>query len=51
MTNEVEYHVDFDGDLILDENDQPIPKTICLCFARSLYECVCGAWDDVPTYE
>lgn len=32
---------------LLDENDQPIPRTICLCAARSPNECCCGAWDDV----
>lgn len=34
-------------ELILDENDQPIPASICLCYAREPSECCCGAWDDV----
>lgn len=46
-----EYHVNSDGELILDEDGQPIPKTICLCYAREPLECICGAWDDVDINE
>lgn len=34
-------------ELILDENGQPIPATVCLCHAYGPLECSCGAWDDV----
>ena len=35
-------------ELIIDpDTNLPIPKTICLCAARSPSECCCGAWDDV----
>ena len=34
-------------ELILDENNQPIPATQCICHAYEPAECVCGAWDDV----
>jgi len=27
--------------LILDENEEPIPLDICLCFAREPSECAC----------
>lgn len=43
----IEYHTQDDGSLMLDENGEPIPKTICICAAREPMECVCGAWDDV----
>jgi hypothetical protein len=42
---EEDYHVDYDGELILDEDGEPILKTICLCAAHSSNECCCGAWD------
>jgi hypothetical protein len=44
MEDEI-YHKDLDGNLILDGDEQPIPITVCLCFARSSSECMCGAWD------
>ena len=31
-------------DLVPDENGEPIPADICLCFAHSASECCCGAW-------
>lgn len=39
------YHKDEDGNFILDESGNKIPSTICLCYAHSTNECVCGAWD------
>ena len=42
-----EYHLNWDGKLLLDEQGEPIPKSICICFAHEPNECVCGAWDDV----
>lgn len=42
-----EYHKDEDGNYLLDSDNEPIPKTICICFAHSPSECVCGAWDGV----
>lgn len=39
------FHKDSDGNLLLDENGEPISKNICICFAHSSSECVCGAWD------
>lgn len=33
--------------LILDEERNVIPSSICLCAARAPSECMCGAWDDV----
>lgn len=34
--------------LILDENEEPIPLSTCLCFAREPTECVCmcTGWED-----
>lgn len=40
-----EYNV-IGEEYVLDENDRPIPRTICLCAAQSANECCCGAWDD-----
>lgn len=40
----VSYHADNDGELLLDEDGDPIPSHICICFAHSDNECVCGAW-------
>lgn len=42
-----EYHIDDDGNLILDELGRPIPNTVCLCYAHEPSECLCGAWDDI----
>lgn len=44
------YHVDFDGNIILDEDGEPIPTTICICHAFEPNECVCGAWDNVDDW-
>lgn len=44
-----EYHTQYDGSLILDENGEPIPKTVCICAAWEPSECCCGAWDDVDS--
>ncbi len=32
-------------ELIFDENGKMIPASVCLCFAHSSSECICGAWD------
>lgn len=45
---DLEYHTDYEGKLVVDENGEPIPIHICLCAAHGPSECVCGAWDDVP---
>ena len=46
------YHADDDGELLLDEDDEPIPSWKCICFAYSAIECVCGGWDrPIPGYE
>lgn len=39
------HHLNWDRSLVLDENDNPIPLHICVCFAHSSSECCCGAWD------
>ncbi len=40
------FHIDpYDGSLILDDDGEPIPKTICICHAYNKFSCVCGAWD------
>jgi hypothetical protein len=37
---------------IFDENGYMIPASVCLCFAHSASECMCGAWDSyVPEWE
>lgn len=50
-TDEIKYHIDSDGKFLLDENGNPILKTICICCARQPLECVCGAWDDVTDWD
>lgn len=40
----VEYHKDCDGNLILDEENKPIPLEVCICAAWNANECCCGAW-------
>lgn len=40
-----DYHAYEDGSLFLDENASRVPKYVCLCFAYSASECLCGAWD------
>ena len=46
------YHVDWEGGEVLDEYGYPIPIHICICAARSPYECCCGAWDvEIPNGE
>ena len=37
--------------LILDEDDDPIPANVCICHAFEPNECICGAWDDVDVNE
>jgi hypothetical protein len=44
------YHADDEGVVILDENEEPIPAKICLCFAHCASSCVCGAWD-IPLFD
>ena len=39
------FHVDEDGELLLDADGKPIPDTLCVCFAYKPSECCCGAWD------
>jgi hypothetical protein len=43
----MEFHTDLDGNLILDEDGNPVEKSICICGAWEPTECACGAWDDV----
>jgi len=38
-------------ELVLDEQGEPIPSTICICAAHEPNECCCGAWDDVDPVE
>jgi len=40
-------------ELILDENSEPIPLAICLCFAREPRECVCQCkgWEGYLYFE
>ena len=40
----VAYHTDDNGKLLLDEDGDAIPSYVCICFAHSDNECVCGAW-------
>ena len=46
-----QYHKNDDGELILDEDGDPIPDHICLCHAYEASECICGAWDSDPPWE
>ena len=39
------YHLDDEYNLLIDKDGLPTPKYVCLCAARSVYECACGAWD------
>lgn len=41
--DDISYHAD-DGEILLDEDGDPIPSYICICFAHSDNECGCGAW-------
>lgn len=50
MTGNNIYHTDDEGNILYDENDEPIPLTICICAAREPNECICGAWDDVDDW-
>ena len=43
--DDISYHADDDGELLLDEDGYPIPSYICICFAHSANACSCGAWD------
>ena len=45
----MDYHTDLDGNLILDEDGNPIDSAVCICAAWNPFECVCGAWDDVDS--
>ncbi len=46
-----DYHIDLNGQFILDEQGNKIPKSICMCAAWEPNECICGAWDDVDPEE
>ena len=46
----MDYHTDLDGNLILDEDGNPIDSAVCICAAWNPFECVCGAWDDVTDW-
>ena len=46
----MDYHTDFDGNLILDGDGNPIDSKVCICAAWNPFECVCGAWDDVADW-
>lgn len=47
----VEYHCDYEGNLLLDSEGEPIPASICICAAHGPHECCCGAWDDVTDWD
>lgn len=32
-------------ELILEEDGEPIPKSICICAAHADDTCICGSWD------
>jgi hypothetical protein len=40
-----QYHTDYEGNLLVDENGDNIPSYICICFAHESSECACGGWD------
>lgn len=40
-----QYHLDYDGNILLDEFGEPVPVSICICAAHCSCECCCGAWD------
>jgi hypothetical protein len=40
-----EFHQHEDETYILDENGDLINSYICICYAKSPSECVCGAWN------
>jgi len=42
-----QYHLDYDGNILLDEFGEPIPMSICICAAYCSCECCCGSWDGV----
>jgi len=47
--NELRYHLDYEGNYLLDEDGEKIPAHICICAAWDESECVCGAWDrEIP---
>ena len=47
MVNKDLYHKDYDGELILDKDGEPILITFCICSAWSENECVCKCpWDE-----
>jgi hypothetical protein len=46
----MDYHADSDGNLILDEDGNPIDSKVCICAAWNPYECVCGACDNVEDW-
>jgi hypothetical protein len=37
-------HVPSNPTPLLDDNDNPIPASTCICAAHSNSECICGAW-------
>jgi len=50
--DDIEYHADYDGNVLLDEYDEPIPAYLCICCAESSCACICGAYDrEVPDYQ
>lgn len=42
--DETKYHLDYEGNYLLDEDGEKIPAHICICAAWDESECVCGAW-------
>jgi len=47
MVNKDLYHKDYDGELILDEDGEPIPLTFCICAAHNEFDCCCDCpWGD-----
>ena len=42
-----DYHRDSDGELLLDEDGDPIPLSVCICHAYEPSECgcECDSWE------
>ena len=46
----MKYHLDNNGEELLDDNDLPIPIHECICGADDPYACECGAHDAYITH-
>ena len=42
-----------EAEIILDENNQPIPSSVCLCYAKAPSECCCActSWSNYSYFD